>query len=107
MMEFARTIAKAIGWQAPASSAAAQSAAAKSSLAVANEIPRSVVNSETPTVSVPITAKAGAGRVVKVDKGTRASRSTGSGDATAKRTPTAAGSGKASSARTKPARAAS
>ncbi|NTY58384.1 outer membrane porin GjpA [Mycolicibacterium sphagni] len=107
MMEFARTIAKAIGWQAPASSAVAQSAAVKSSLAAASEVPSSVVNSATPTVSVPITAKASTGRVVKIDKGARASRSAGSADATAKRTSAAAGSGKASSARTKPARAAS
>ena len=59
MMEFGRTIAKAIGWEAPANPAAAQSAAAKSGLAAANEVPSSVVNSATPTVSVPITAKAG------------------------------------------------
>ncbi|MBB3605532.1 hypothetical protein FHT40_005219 [Mycolicibacterium sp. BK556] len=107
MMEFARAIAKAIGWQAPASAAAAASTVspAARSLAAANEVPRSVVDSTTPTVSAPITGKAGTNRVVKADKGTRAeSRS----DTAAKRPSTAAGSGKGSTAGSKrPAKAAS
>jgi hypothetical protein len=101
MMEFGRTIAKAIGWNGGASPAAA-----KSSLAAANEVPSSVVNSATPTVSVPITAKASTNRVVKVDKGARAAQGAGSGKATTNRTPAAASTGKASSARTNQSRAA-
>ncbi|BBY59479.1 hypothetical protein [Mycolicibacterium sarraceniae] len=83
MMEFARTIAKAIGWQAPGSSAAARSAAkpaAAQTLVAANEVPQSVVNSETPTLSVPIRpTKAARQPATKVDKGTRASAGSGSG----------------------------
>ncbi|SBS78654.1 conserved exported hypothetical protein [uncultured Mycobacterium sp.] len=100
MMEFGRTIAKAIGWQAPANPAAAQRTTAKSSLAAANEVPSSVVNSETPTVSVPITAKAGTSRVVRVDTDARAAQGSGSGKATTKRPKASGGSGMASSART-------
>jgi hypothetical protein len=101
MMEFGRTIAKAIGWDGGTSPAAA-----KSSLAAANEVPSSVVNSATPTVSVPITAKASTNRVVKVDKGARAAQGSGSGNATTKQPSAAAGSGKASSARTTPSKSA-
>jgi hypothetical protein len=98
LMGFGRAIARAIRVDTASSSAAAQSPTAQS-LVAANEVPSSVVNSDTPTVTVPITAKTGASRVVKVDKGTRAAQGSGPGKATTKRPSAAAGSGKASNSR--------
>jgi len=106
MMELGRAIAKAIGWQEPSSAAAAKSTAAKS-LVAANEVPSSVVNSDTPTVSVPVSvATAAKAPAVKADKAIRAVPGSGSADRAAKKSPASAGSGKASSARAKSARAA-
>lgn len=102
-MELTRTIAKAIGWQPPVTTAAAAqvSAPQRSSLAAANEVPRSVVDSATATVSTPIAPKAATAREVKAGKGSRAASH---GSATTKRSSAASkpsGSGTASSARTK------
>ncbi|WP_144418205.1 outer membrane porin GjpA [Mycobacterium sp. EPa45] len=104
-MDFTRAIAKSIGWTAPASAAAAQSATTPSALAAANEVPRSVqAATPTTTVTAPIVPKATTSRDVKASKGSSAA---GSGSADAKRNPAAAGSGKGSSARAKaPAKAA-
>ena len=103
-IHFTRTIAKAIGWTPPAGAATAQSVTTQTTLAAANEVPRSVVNSETPTLTAPVTPKATTNREVKVGKGGGTAART---NTTAKRTPAAAGSGKGSSARTKaPAKAA-
>lgn len=100
-MDFTRTIAKAIGWQAPATAAAAvHSPATQSSLAAVNEVPRSVVDSTTATVTTPVVPKAATVRDVKADKGTRTASQSNS---TAKPAATAPGTGKASSARPKPA----
>ena len=101
VMEFPRAIARAIGWEAPASAAAARSSAT-SSLVAANEVPRSVVSSVAPTLGAPITARATTSRVVKVDKRTRADSRAGSGNVATKSPSVGAGSGKASSARPKP-----
>ncbi|APE16539.1 outer membrane porin GjpA [Mycolicibacterium pallens] len=104
-MDFTRTIAKAIGWTPPASAATAQSVTTKTTLAAANEVPRSVVNSETPTLTAPVTPKATTSRDVKAGKGSAGAARTNT--TTAKRTPAAAGSGKGQSARAKaPAKAA-
>ena len=103
-MDFTRTIAKAIGWTPPASAATAQSVTTKTTLAAANEVPRSVVNSETRTLTAPVTPKATTSRDGRAGKGSAGAART---NTTAKRTPAAAGSGKGSSARTKaPAKAA-
>lgn len=102
-MQLTRAIAKAIGWQAPASAAAARSSST-SALAAANEVPRSVVSSQTPTLTATITPKATTSRAVKSTAGAAAAKR---GNPTTKRAPAAAGSGKGSSARTKaPAKAA-
>ncbi|BBY62878.1 outer membrane porin GjpA [Mycolicibacterium helvum] len=62
MMELARTIAKAIGWDGASSSAASQrsakSAASTSGLAAANEVPRSVLSSGTANTARNRSAKA-------------------------------------------------
>jgi hypothetical protein len=73
MMEFGRAIAKAIGWAAPSSSAAAQSG-----LVAANEVPRSVQSSEVAT-SVRI-------RSTNADKAIRSAAASAPADATAKST---------------------
>ena len=82
MMEFGRTIAKAIGWDGASGSAAAQSppptAAARSGLAAANEVPRSVLSSGTAT-----TARS---RPTKADNAIPTVSSSRPGGATAKRT---------------------
>lgn len=118
MMEFARAIAKAIGWNGAASPAAAKTLAA-SGLAAANEVPSSVLDSGAATLTAPISPAAATSRSLKVDKAIRdtavsvpaglaAKSATGgrhradkvaSGSAQAKSAP---GSGKASSARAKP-----
>ncbi|EHB56407.1 hypothetical protein MycrhDRAFT_3601 [Mycolicibacterium rhodesiae JS60] len=85
MMEFARTIAKAIGWEAPSGAAAARSASA-TSVAAANEVPRSVVNSSTPMVTAPVTASSARGRYVEAGKAIRDEASSVPTDLAAKRT---------------------
>ena len=105
MMEFARTIAKAIGADSGSSAAAAQtpakSTAVQHGLAAANEVPRSVSRSEPATVTTPITPKAAIRRDIKVDRGVRAGMRSVSGHATANRAAATPRSGKASSARGK------
>jgi hypothetical protein len=86
MMEFARTIAKAIGWQAPSSAAGAARSASATSLAAANEVPRSVVNSATPTVTAPITAGSARNRYAKAGTSVRDQASAAPTDLAAKRT---------------------
>ena len=69
MMEFARTIAKAIGWDgSTSSSAAAQSSATHSSLVAVNEVPRSVERS----------GAASSARIRSTDAGKTASNLAGS-----------------------------
>lgn len=102
-MDFTRAIAKAIGWNPPAS-ATARSAAAPSGLAAANEVPKSVLTAAPATVTTSIVPKATTNRDVRASKGSSAAAR---GNTTTKRTPTASGSGKGSSARAKaPAKAA-
>ncbi|KAA0110214.1 outer membrane porin GjpA [Mycolicibacterium sp. P1-5] len=101
-MNFTRAIARAIGWTAPAAAAApaaAQGVTTQTGLAAASEVPRSVVNADTPTLTATLTPKAATSRDVKAGKGSATATHT---TATAKRTPAAAGSGKGSSARAKP-----
>jgi hypothetical protein len=78
MMEFARTIAKAIRVDTGASPAAAQSVAVQSSLAAANEVPRSVLSSGA--------ASSARIRSVNADKATRSTADATLSDVLAKRT---------------------
>ncbi|GAY13621.1 outer membrane porin GjpA [Mycobacterium sp. shizuoka-1] len=116
MMELARTIAKAIGWQGAPSVAAAAAPAgqtpvaqksAPQSLVAANEVPRSVSDPDTATLSRPVTANAARTRAPLPAKRSGAAAQSKAADAGAKSPSAPTGSGKASSARTKsPAKAA-
>jgi hypothetical protein len=97
LMELTRTIAKAIGWDGGTNPAAAPSSAAQS-LTKANELPRSVLASTT--------ANAAKNRFTLVDKTSSDVARFQPSKPTAKRTSTASSSGKASSARATPAKAA-